>query len=178
MRIQEENAPMNAVLEMMWKTYSGTTELIQFSDTKAQVILAVNGIIVSVVFTNVAGVKNILLTGPIFSILFIGAFITLCFSIFFSLLCLIPTLHIGDSTSVIYFRAIAQRFGKPADYEQAATEVFSDDTQTIAQVASAIWATSRIARRKFYAVTWATWCLGLTILIASLAVLAILVSIA
>jgi hypothetical protein len=56
---------MPAASETLWRIYNGVNDLIKFSDSKAGVILAVNGIIVSAILSNLDEVGNILSTNPI-----------------------------------------------------------------------------------------------------------------
>ena len=166
---------MNTTIETLWKTYSIINEWIRFSDTKAGAILAANGVIASIVLSKLANGKNLLDVHPIFPILLIIGIITTFISIILCIICLSPTLKVGDKTnSVIFFANIAERFETHCDYEKIAQDVLADEKQAATQIAQQVWANSKVAWKKYKAVAWATYFLELTILIGILSILGIL----
>jgi hypothetical protein len=166
---------MKTTIETLWKTYGIINEWIRFSDTKAGAILTANGVIASIVLSKLANSTNFLDIHPIFPILLIIGTITTFLSIFFSIICLSPTLKVGDKTnSVLFFANIAERYKTHCDYEKKAHDVLSDEKQATNQIAQQVWANSKVAWKKYKAVAWATYFLEFTILIGIFSIIGIL----
>ena len=166
---------MKTTIETLWKSYSIINEWIRFSDTKAGAILAINGVIASIVLSKLANGNNFLDVHQIFPVLLILGTITTFISTIFSIYCLSPTLKVGDiNNSLIFFANIAERFGSHYDYEKIAQDVLADEKQAATQIAQQVWANSKVAWKKYKAVAWATYFLGLTILIGILSIIGIL----
>lgn len=166
---------MNATIETLWKTYSTINEWIRFSDTKAGAILTANGVIASIVLSKLPNAKDFLDTHPIFPILLIVGTITTFISIILSIICLSPTLKVGDKTnSVIFFGNIAKTFETYCDYDNIAQDVLANEKHASTQIAQQVWANSKVAWKKYKAVAWATYFLELTILIGILNIIGIL----
>jgi|WetSurMetagenome_2_1015567.scaffolds.fasta_scaffold76613_2 hypothetical protein len=164
---------MKNTQESMWKIYDTLNEWIRFSDAKAGVILATNGIIAGAILSDPAGLKAFLYKNPVFFIPLILAVLMACISIYFSLRCLNPTLKIGKPDSLIFFGHIALNFETAEEYQSVAKKIFLDDDLAESQIAEQIWANSKISQRKFEAVTWATRFLAVTAFIGILSILAV-----
>ena len=165
---------MKTTQESMWRIYGTINEWIKFSDAKAGVILATNGIIAGAMLSDPTGLKEFLYQRPVFFIPLILAILTACFSIYFSLRCLNPTLNFGKQDSLIFFAHIAQKYETAEEYKSEAKKTFLDDDLATSQIAEQIWVNSKISRRKFEAVNSATYFLVATIFISILSVLTVI----
>jgi hypothetical protein len=137
----------------LWKIYDNISELVRFSDAKATVILATNGVIAGFYFSNIVALKDILTDRPI-------AFIPLEVAIFFvfvsalwSAHCLFPRLKTEKECDVIFFSDIVKKHKIPTDYEKAIREAFSNDNAILnSQLSCQIWQVSKVAQCKYDAV--------------------------
>lgn len=162
---------MDAKLENLWKTLDTINAWIRFADTKAGGVLALVGIIASIMLSVLAKEgSNISSQYPMFFLLIVLGILSGCGAIFFAILCLIPTLNVGESTALIYFIHIAQKFETPTSYRQAIDKGFTDE-QILSQIADQIWANSKVAWKKYRAVTWALRFLTLTIFITVVSII-------
>ena len=109
------------------------------------------------------------------SLLIIG-FLASFISIILSIVCLTPTLKVEKATSsLIFFANIAEEFKSPKDYEKAALNALTIDEQAMSQITQQVWVNSKVAWKKYKAVTWATYFLDLTILIGIIGILGLLI---
>ncbi|BDZ71139.1 hypothetical protein [Methanobacterium petrolearium] len=97
---------MNDSIENIWKTFNSINDWVKFSDTKATVVLATNGVILSIIFANVSKFLSLLILYPtliliLASSLLIGVFLSLI-SIFYSIRCLIPRTNLKIVDKKIY----------------------------------------------------------------------------
>jgi len=157
---------MNTI-ETAWQIYATVNEWIRFSDTKAGAILAADGVIAAVAFS--------LLPEPVpaaYLPLIVSGAVSGVLSVYFSILCLNPALRFGEPNSLIFFAHIAQRYQGPNEYAEALVGVFSEEEAAAAQIAAQIWVNSRVALKKYRAVTWATRSFGFTVAVIVLGVMA------
>lgn len=166
---------MDENLENLWKTYNSIMDWVKFSDTKAALVLATNGVILSIIFTNFSRfltlfenslmflVLLILLTGVLFSII----------SIFYSILCLTPRLDVKNDVKVnlLYFKDIAENFNDPQKYKKSAETLISNNSVLKDHIFDQIFANSNIANTKFERVKCAIRFLGLAIIFLVLPIL-------
>jgi hypothetical protein len=73
----------------------------------------------------------------------------------FAILCLGPTLSIGEPISLIYFGHIAKKYDSCNRYKIDVVAAFRDESGSIDQITSQVWANSKIAWKKYVNVTWA-----------------------
>lgn len=159
----------------MWKNFNTINEWIRFSDTKAGAIVAANGVIATIVLSKLAESKNFFDSYPIFLVLLVIGILTTFISIILSIICLTPTLKIGrTSSSLIFFASIAEKFDSYDAYEEASLNALTVDEQVFSQITHQVWANSKVAWKKYKAVTWATYFLIITILIGLVSILGIL----
>lgn len=152
-------------VETAWRTYEIINEWIKFSDAKAGAILAADGVIASVVFALLQSSFQVSSANLLTIIIIVLGIICVCFSVYFSLLCLNPTLKVGEPKSLIFFDHIAQKYQIPADYKKDFLETFNDTDTAITQITEQIWANSKVAKKKYFAVTWSTRFFGAIVVI-------------
>lgn len=142
---------MKTKIESLWKTYEAINELIRFADTKATAILAVNGVIAGFFFSNIGTLQTILLQKPaaLTPLLMVSGFLLI--SSGFSAYCIIPRLKMNKSKCLIFFCDIAN-FPSAEAYQKAIGDEM-DDKRIEQHLADQIWANSKIATRKYNAVT-------------------------
>ncbi|MBP1945205.1 Pycsar system effector family protein [Methanobacterium petrolearium] len=159
---------MNDSIENIWKTFNSINDWVKFSDTKATVVLATNGVILSIIFANVSKFLSLLILYPtliliLASSLLIGVFLSLI-SIFYSIRCLIPrtNLKIVDKKNLLYYGDIC-KFDSPKKYSESANNLFMNEPKLKEQLFSQIFANSKIATIKYKRVKLAIIFLGLAI---------------
>jgi hypothetical protein len=137
--------------ENLWKTYEAINEFIRFADTKATTILAVNGVIAGFYFSNIGAIQTILQQRPIALVPLLTSTGFILISSGFSAYCIIPRLRMNKSNCLIFFCDIANY--KTADAYKEAIENEMSDKEIEKHLTDQIWANSKIANRKYYAVT-------------------------
>lgn len=162
---------MNSKLENSWKTLETINEWIRFADTKAGGVLGIVGVIAGIILSVLAGAGgNFFSQYPLLFLFLVLGILSGCGAIYFAIRCLNPTLNVGEPTSLIYFAHVAQKFETPTSYRQAIDKGFADG-QMLSQITDQIWANSKVAWRKYRAVTWAIRFLTLTILITVVSIM-------
>ncbi len=141
---------MQTELESLWKTYDTINNWIRFSDTKAVAIIAIFGVIISFLSSNITDVKYFILTAGQGILLIIGiGVICASLSMSFCIRCLTPRLKVKVPSSLIFFAHVAKNFENPDDYEKSVKETFKDEEQMITQIANQVWANSKVAQQKY-----------------------------
>lgn len=133
----------------MWKTYDVINGWIKFSDTKAGAILAANGAILTIAFSKSIDNKDFILDNQFLLISLSLGFLFGLISMIFAILCLGPTLRIGESKSLIYFGHIAQKYDSFNRYKIDVAASFRDESGSIDQITNQVWANSKIAWKKY-----------------------------
>jgi hypothetical protein len=146
---------MDLMQDTMWKTYESINGWIKFSDTKAAAILAANGAILAIIFSKSIDNVDFILDNQFILISLSLGFLFGLISIIFALLCLRPTLCIGEPNSLIYFGHIAKKYDSCNRYKIDVAATFRDESGSIDQITSQVWANSKIAWKKYVNVTWA-----------------------
>lgn len=142
---------MKTRTENLWKTYDAINEFIRFADTKATTILAVNGVIAGLYFSNIGAIQTILQQRPIALVPLLISTGFILISSGFSAYCIIPRLKMNKSNCLIFFCDIANY--KTADAYKEASENEMSDKEIEKHLTDQIWANSKIAHKKYYAVT-------------------------
>jgi hypothetical protein len=146
---------MEKALEIMWKTHDTIGELIKFSDTKAGAILAINGVVLTIVFSEAIDSSNFIIKNKIVLSSLVLGFISGFISMGFSVLSLNPSLTSPQSSSLMYFGNIAENYDNYARYKIAVIAAISDDMAVMDQISEQVWIISKIALNKYRAVIWA-----------------------
>ncbi len=146
---------MKIALNAMWETYRSINELIKFSDTKAGAILAINGVIITIILSKVVDHIDFVLNHHIILFLLILGFIAGFISICFSIHCLNPTLYPGDPESLIYFGNISTKYSNHNIYKLDVLRYLKDDFDELNQITEQVWTLSKIAWNKYGKVAWA-----------------------
>jgi hypothetical protein len=126
---------MDSRLESAWKTLDTINEWTRFADTKAGAVLGVVGVVAGILLSVLSEAGGSLYRQHplLFSLLVLGI-ISGCGAIYHAVRCLNPTLHVGESNSLIYFAHVAQRFEAPISYRQAVDREFATDEQMLSQI--------------------------------------------
>jgi len=163
-----------AAVDTLWNIYSAIKDWIILSDAKATAILAFYGVIGGFAFPELHSYQEQLMSDPLhFILLIIGLVFSIC-SILFAFLCLNPRESVGESTSLIFYRHIVDKFTKPEDYCREVNTTFSDEDATVEQIGSQVWALSLIAKRKFEYITWAIRTLFISMIVGVVGILHII----
>lgn len=163
---------MNNDIENLWQIYKTTNDFIKFSDTKAAVILASNGVILSIIFTNIPKYLASNNNGnfPLFAFLglFIGLYFTLV-SILNAILCLSPRTNMNSDKDLdlLYFKDISDNSDDFEDYTKSIDNLISSEVKFKKSISKQIFQLSRIANTKFNKVNISIRLMGIGISILS-----------
>lgn len=156
---------MDDKLEYLWKVYNAIDESIKFSNSKAAATLAINGILISLVLSQIINTEDFLDRYPLLTIFFIIFFLLTLFSIILCSLCLIPSSSIEKSDSIIYFERIAKNFKTDEDYLNKVKMILSDDEESMKQLTIQIRQLSKVATYKFEYIKWGVISLSIMIFV-------------
>lgn len=149
-----DNMSLPEKLNYLWNTYNAIVNWIQFSDAKAGAILATNGVVLGLAFSNFGFLQPILAKSVVFQLLFLIGGVALYLSLLLCVVCLMPTLAVGEPSSIVFFAHVAKESKKATDYRDAVNKVFIDSKE-LDQIADQVWAISTVAWKKYRAVGWA-----------------------
>jgi hypothetical protein len=141
---------MNTKTENLWKTLETINELIRFSDTKATAILAMNGVVAGFYFSNTSTIQTAIKQQPIAFMPLIVAVGLILVSSVFSAYCIIPRLKMNKSNCLIFFCDIANTYESANAYAAAIKDEMTDG-KIETHITDQIWATSKIAVKKYSA---------------------------
>lgn len=164
------------MIDTLWKIYENISEWIRFADTKASAIIGINAILVGFVVSNLSVVITSLKGNPLLIVIVSLATISGIASVYFAIKCLSPTLNVGEPTSFIYFAHIALGFDSAEKYSRQIQNSLNNKSEFYEHIASEIWANSKIAWRKYKAVTWSTRLLAISILLGLVGIVVTVVS--
>lgn len=153
-----------------WKIFSQVNEWIRFADLKATALLAVGGVLGGLLIRSVpSGCTGCQAPLALYGV----AIVAVVLSTIMSLVALLPRLgRAGEPTSVFYFHHVARRYSRdPRAFAEAFMATVDDPAATTREVVAQIWANSQVARRKFRIVTYATWLIGVAMVLAGTAAL-------
>lgn len=158
---------MKENIESLWKIYNAVNEWIKFSDTKAAVVLATNGVVLSIFFSNILKyIKPLflyqVLTSFVILFIIIGT-VAGILSIIYAIFCLIPDTGSYKSKSLVFFGDIAQ-FDTPEEYSKEAKKELFNELNLKDHIFQEIWINSRIASDKYDNVKLSIKLLGIAVL--------------
>ncbi|MCP4427094.1 MAG: hypothetical protein GY803_21620 [Chloroflexi bacterium] len=163
---------MDSKLDSMWQTYNTVQEGIRHSDTKAEAVVGIVGVVTGIMLSALAAPGSFLFgQRPFLFIILILGVISGAVSIYFAIRCLSPTLDVGEPTSLLFFGHVAKLHSTAVSYQKAVNETFTSDDDILEHLTSEVWANSKIAWKKFKLVAWAIRFLVVTIFIALAGVL-------
>lgn len=148
--------------EHNWNTYNLVNEWIKFADTKAGVLITLNGIIIGLVANNLTTIKNHLNAHSCLMIIFTLGFLSLITSLFFAIKCIFPNLSVGEPQSKIFFEHISKKY---LDAGQFVKELESSDNN-LEDLQMQIWANSKVASNKYSSVNYSIIAFSFFILFA------------
>lgn len=141
---------MDGKLDAMWKTYDTINEQIKFADTKATALLALNGIVLTFIFS-LFNKDSLLPKEHLISIILLLGLIAGLISILFCAQCINPTLSMSHPQSLFFFGNICKKFKYPHDYERIIRNELDKNLQ-LTQITNQVWIISKIACKKYAAV--------------------------
>ncbi|GAA1223483.1 hypothetical protein GCM10009676_01040 [Prauserella halophila] len=143
----------------IWKALTHTHELVRLADTKAGLVLAASGVLGSIL-TRRGTSPGLWGSNPARAVLLVLALCLVLVSTFLALRVFVPRTRMTGVTSLLNFDNVAARFDNPDEFARVSRSLFTHDEQLQRALAEQLWATSRIARRKFRSVTPAIWFFG------------------
>lgn len=138
---------MNDKLETMWKIYDTINALIKFSDAKATAILALNGVMLTFIFSLFNKYNLMLNNKLLFSFLLIGLLLGII-STLFCIKCINPILDFSGPKSLIFFGDISKNFKYHHEYARTVRNEYDEFLQ-LTQIADQVWIISGIACKKY-----------------------------
>lgn len=158
---------MDSKLDSMWQTYNAVQEGIRHSDSKAEAVVGIVGVVAGIMLSALASSGNVSFSQrPLLFILLVLGIISGAAALYFAIRCLSPTLDVGEPTSLLFFGHIAKLYDTAQSYQRALDKAFVNDNDILEHLTSEVWANSKIAWKKFMFVTWAIRLLVVTIFIA------------
>lgn len=148
-----------------WKALTQANDWIKVADTKAGVVMAVNGVLGGVM-VKALPTRNSWTHQPWQVILTFLTLACIIGSAFTALRVFAPRLRTGEPRSLIYFDHIAKRYPKVADFKPVFIAMLSHEEQLQSALAEQLWANSRVAKRKFKHVAIALWLLAAALILA------------
>lgn len=135
-------------INFLWKTYDNILTLIRFSDTKASTVLATDGILTGLLFSNFTSNRSVSMIGQPYGVFLSITLISLAVSAVFSAISLSPSSKSSGRDSLIYFNDVMHEYKNSNDFRNAIKESLSNLDGLSDQLANQIWVVSKIARRK------------------------------
>jgi hypothetical protein len=154
--------------EDAWKALQHTNDLIKVADAKAAAILAASGVLGGVLLRALPEQQLWLAEWPHVGLLLISIG-SVSASILFALRVFVPRLRTEASRSILFFDNIVRSYAKVTEFVPVYRATLGNTARLEASLAEQMWATSRIARRKFRSVTPAIWLFGIALIIALVA---------
>ena len=154
--------------EDAWKALGQVNDWIKVADTKAGLVLSASGVLGGAVLHGLppheqwsqhAWKAGMLLT----------ALALACASALTSLRVFAPRLKVGEPSSPLHFEHIARRYADPREFRQHAGPLFDEQERLREALTGQLWATSKVARRKFRHVAPAVWLLAASLFVAAAA---------
>jgi hypothetical protein len=162
--VQTREFDLTPNTDHLWKIYESTSELIRFSDTKATALLAINGIIAGLYFSNVTVLREALSHRLISIVPLTSAIILILVSLYFSAWCIFPRLNRNAGCDLVFFGDIVTAHKTANEYEVALREAFKNNEGLFTQLSHEIYEISGIAEKKYKAVKRAILFLVLALL--------------
>ena len=131
----------------LWQTLQQVSEWVRFADTKAAAILALDGIIATILVTKFTN-ESFSQLNLIIPIALAVTALSLIVSAFACMSCILPRLNIGGADNLIYFTGIARFESGPRFLE--AVQAASNGGAYEIELATEIWSRSLSASRKYY----------------------------
>lgn len=143
-----------AGVDDVWKSLAQVNDWIKVADAKAVALLAGSGILGGFVVRALPAWRE-WGTAPWYHSFLLLSTASLSLAIFLSLSALMPKLKAGEPRSLVYFDHIARRYEDFKPFKKNYLAMINRDEQLREQLTEQLWATSRVARRKFVRVTYA-----------------------
>ncbi|MGW3468584.1 Pycsar system effector family protein [Saccharopolyspora sp. NPDC000995] len=152
-------------IEDAWKALQQTTDLIKAADTKAGAVLAASGVLGGVLVRALPAPQDWTTRG-----LYTGSLLVslglVSVSILLALWVFVPRLNADESRSPLFFDNAASWYSTSNAFTSAYRDLLEDAERLQLSLCQQVWATSRVAQRKFRAVTPAIWTFGASLIVA------------
>ncbi|MCB8980146.1 MAG: hypothetical protein H6657_22270 [Ardenticatenaceae bacterium] len=166
---------MDNKIEVMWRTYSSINDWIQSSNTKAEIVLGIHGIMITVFLTsNLFELQKYLLAHKVILGFVILMVATSAISIAYAFFCITPRLEVGAPQSLIYFSHISKNYSHAPSYERAVRDNLSDQNQLLREISSQVWANAVVADRKFKYISLSIRFLAINVILGIFAIISVL----
>jgi len=136
-----------------WKILETTLDWIKYSDAKATGILSIFGLIVTVVYSNVEHIKELLMGNMYLGVLSVLSAICSLIAIYYAFSSISPRIVKTNDKSIVFFGSVVRQYPSLDDYRQTANEVLDSKEGLDNELAEQIYINSSIAAKKFKDVT-------------------------
>ena len=137
----------------LWNILTRTDDLAKYSDTKAALLLTVHGVLLTIIYTNANSVYDYFFKNWFTMLIITLVALSIIVSIVFSFFVINPRLKNKNSTSLIYFGHIQEKYKDYSSYFIDVKDTFSDLEKVNKQISEQIHTNSNIAWKKFTYVT-------------------------
>jgi Family of unknown function (DUF5706) len=136
-------------LDNSWKQLQQVTEAVRYADTKAGLILTLNGVLIGLIAVRVQS-QGFLGTHPLPAAFLLIAIAFLALSVAFDLAAVMPRLSApGQRASLLHFDHVGERYpGRQDEYVDQLSVLLADPEDLRREIGAQVWANSLVARRK------------------------------
>jgi hypothetical protein len=139
--------------ESLWKIYENISELIRFSDAKATAILATDGVVVGLFFTNITPLMDAVKDRFVIFLPIAFALACIAVSAWQATDCLFPRLSGVTTCDTVFFCDIVKKHKSAQEYAKATKHALSNDSAKLNEELSwQIWQISNVAQYKYKSV--------------------------
>ncbi|EWM68063.1 MULTISPECIES: Pycsar system effector family protein [Micromonospora] len=159
--------------EEPWKVLQNVNEWLRHADTKASLVLTLDGALIGLIALRVQG-REAFERQPVATMLLLLALGLLAASLVATVLAVAPRTTItGQQRSLLHFGHIGERFEtRESEFVAEFVALLRDPDALRREVGSQVWANSIVGRRKYRHLSWGIRCASGAILVVALASLA------
>ncbi len=140
---------LDASVDNYWRILDVNLAWIRQSDQKAYTIFTIYGISISLVFSNIAIIKNLLEKSIVVDVVSVIYFISSLIAIIYGFRCIQPNIHMKFPPSIVFFGNIASNFKSPVEYHDHSKEIIVHIEKMQQELCNQIYINSIIAHKKY-----------------------------
>jgi hypothetical protein len=146
---------MSNKIQCSWKVYDSLQELIKFADLKAGVIITVYALVGGVMLPKLLDYTGLFYSHILFIFIQITAIFS-CISLLFAIRCIFPRRYSSKSHSMIFYGDI-NSYPNGKKYALEFGKKFSNDFQSLNDIACQNYILSSIVKEKFENIAWSSY---------------------
>jgi hypothetical protein len=149
---KKKNQIDEKIQEDYWKILQNISEWIRFSDQKSVFVITTYSVILTLIYTNSNDIYAAILNSKILTCSSVLSGLSATISIYYSFLCLSPSLKNVNKSSIFFFGHIANH-NSHLEYYEYSKSILQNTSELEENLAEQIYTNSKIATRKFKLVT-------------------------